>query len=76
MVNLERCKGSFNNLDGTSGRTCVSNKSEDLNLSVSSRTTTINESKTSTKDISCKCKCKFDGRKCDSNQKRNNDTCW
>ena len=25
-----------------------------------------------TKHISCKCKCKFDGRKCNSNQKRNN----
>ena len=33
----------------------------------------INESKTLTKHISCKCKCKFDGRKCNSNQKRNND---
>ena len=25
--------------------------------------------KTSPKDISCECKCKFDGRKCNSNQK-------
>ena len=33
----------------------------------------INESKTLTKHISCKCKCKFDGRKCNSNQKRSND---
>ena len=28
-----------------------------------------NESKILTKDKSCKCKCKFDGRKCNSNQK-------
>ena len=28
---------------------------------------------TLTKHISCKCKCKFDGRKCNSNQKRSND---
>ena len=28
----------------------------------------------STEDISCKCKCKFDCRKCNSNQKWNNDT--
>ena len=27
------------------------------------------ESKTMTKHISCKCRCKFDGRKCNSNQK-------
>ena len=32
-----------------------------------------NESKNLTKDISCECKCKLDGRKCNSNQKWNND---
>ena len=37
--------------------------------------TGINESKTLTKHLSCKCKCKFDGRKCNSNQKWNNDKC-
>ena len=24
----------------------------------------------------CECRCKFDGRKCNSNQKWNNDKCW
>ena len=38
--------------------------------------TEINESKTLTKHISCECKCKFDGRKCNSDQKWNNDNCW
>ena len=33
----------------------------------------VNESKTLTKHISCKCKSKFDGGKCNSNQKWNND---
>ena len=32
------------------------------------------ESKTLTKHISCDCKCKFDGRKCNSNQKWNKNT--
>ena len=32
-----------------------------------------NASKILTKSISCECKCKFDGRKCNSNQKSNND---
>ena len=32
-----------------------------------------NESKILTNNTSCECKCKFDGRKCNSNQKRNND---
>ena len=44
---------------------------QDLNLSVF-MITGINELKTLTKHISCKCKCKFDGRKCNSNQKSNN----
>ena len=34
-----------------------------------------NESKMLTKDISFKCKCKFDGKKCNSNQKWNKDKC-
>ena len=33
----------------------------------------INELKISTKHLSCKCKYKFDGRKCNSDQKWNND---
>ena len=36
----------------------------------------INESKILTKHISSECKCKFDGRKCDSNQKWNKNKCW
>ena len=35
----------------------------------------INEFKTLTKHTLCKCKCKFDGRKCNSNQKLNNGKC-
>ena len=37
--------------------------------------TGINESKTLTKHILCNCRCKFDSRKCNSNQKWNNDKC-
>ena len=48
------------------------NKTEDLNLSIFKVITKINELKTLAKHISCKCKCKFDGRKCNSNQKWNN----
>ena len=47
---------------------------QDLNLSVF-MITGINELKTLTKHISCKCKCKFDGGKCNSNQKKNNNKC-
>ena len=36
----------------------------------------INEQKTLRKRISCECKYKFDGRKCNWNQKWNNDKCW
>ena len=35
----------------------------------------INQSKILTKNISCECKYKYDGRKCNSNQKRNNSKC-
>ena len=35
----------------------------------------INESKTLSKHILFECKCEFDGRKCNSRQKWNNNTC-
>ena len=35
-----------------------------------------NESKILIKDIWYKCKCKSDGKKCNSDQKWNNDKCW
>ena len=49
---------------------------KDLNWIVFSIITGVNESKILTRHISCKCKCKFDGIKCISNQKWNNDKCW
>ena len=49
----------------TKQKICLPNKTE----SVFNMITGINELKTSTKNISCGCKYKFDGRKCNSNQK-------
>ena len=51
------------------------NRTEGLNLNVFSMITGINESKILTKHLSCKCGSKFDGRKCNSNQKCNSDRC-
>ena len=53
----------------------VSNKTEDLNLGMLNIIAGTNESKALTRHVSCKCKCKLDGRKCDSNQKQNNNKC-
>ena len=65
-VKLDRCVWSCNTLDNLSNQVFVPNKTEDLNLSMLSKITRINESKTLTKHISCECKCKFDGRNCNS----------
>ena len=46
-----------------SNKVCVSNKTEDLNLSLFNMNTGINESKILTKHIPCKIKCMFDGKK-------------
>ena len=46
-----------------SNKVCVSNKTEDLNLSLFNMNTGINESKILTKHIPCKIKCIFDGKK-------------
>ena len=69
MAKLNRCVGNCNTLNELSNKVCVTNKTEDLNLSMFNMITEINESKTLVKYVSCECKCKFDGRKCNSNQK-------
>ena len=74
-VKLDRCVGSCNTLNDLFNKVCIPNKTEDLNLSVFSMITGINESKTLTKHASCECKCRFDGRKCNSDQWWNNDKC-
>ena len=53
----------------------VFQKKTNLNIHVFNMVTGKHESKVLAKDISCKWKCKFDGRKCNSNQKRNNNKC-
>ena len=75
-VKLDKCVGSCNTLNDLSNKVCIPNKTEDLNLRVFNMITGINESKTLTKHISCKCKRKFDGTKCNSNQRWNNDKLW
>ena len=67
--------GSFNTPNDLFNRTCVPNRSEDLNLSVFDAITGINKSKTLTKHIPRKCDCKFDGSKCNSNQNLYNNKC-
>ena len=69
-VKLNTCVGS-----DLSNKLCVLNKTEYLNLCLFNMITGMDESKTLTKHISYKCKCKFDGRKCNPNQKWNNDKC-
>ena len=74
-VKLDRCVGNCNTLNDFSNKECVPNETEDLNLSVFDLITGINELKSRTTHISCECKCTFDGRKCNSDQRWNNDKC-
>ena len=48
---------------------------QDLNLRVFNMIIGINQSRTLTKHISCKFECKFGGKKCNSNEKWNNNKC-
>ena len=74
-VKLDKCVGSCNTLNALANKVCVPNKTEHLNLSKFNVITGKYESNIFIKDISCECKCKFDRRKCNSNQKWNNDKC-
>ena len=70
LVNLDRCVGSFDNLNGLSNKVCLSNKRVDLKLNM---ITGIYWLKTLRKHISCKCN--FDGRNWNSDQWWNKDKC-
>ena len=59
-VILERCVGSCNTLNNLLIKYKFFNKAEDLNLSVYTMITGINESKTLAKHLLSECKCKFD----------------
>ena len=74
-INLDRRARSCNTLDDLSNKVCIPNKTEDLNLNIFNMIPGLNESKTLTKHISCKCECKFESRKCNLNQKWNNNKC-
>ena len=74
-VKLDRFVGSCTTLNDLSNKVCIPNKTEDLNLRVLNMITGRNESNTITKHLSCECLCRFDGRKCNSDQWRNNDKC-
>ena len=84
MISLDRCNGSHSTLDDLSPRACVQNKSDYVNLNVFNMMTGKNELKSKRYllidkspiiHISCKCRYKFDSRKCNINQKTNNDKC-
>ena len=62
MGKIGFCPRILNKVNDLSNKVCVPNQTEDLNLSVFSMITEINESKRLTKHISCNCKCIFDGR--------------
>ena len=70
-VKLDKCVGSYDTLNDLSNRVCVPNKTKDSKLNVYGIITGKNGSKILTKHVSCNCECKFDGRKCNSNQKWN-----
>ena len=72
-VKLDGCAGRCNTLNNLSNQGCVPRL--DLNLSVLSMITEINESKTLTKHLLCKYKCRFHGRKCNSDQWWNENNC-
>ena len=74
-VKLDKCVGNCNTRNGLSNKVCVTNKTEDLYLSVFNMITGINESKTLAKHTSCKCKCRFDGKKRSSDHRWHNDKC-
>ena len=74
-ISLDTCVSSCKTLNDLSNKVCVSNKREAFK-SKPFQHDYRNKLIENIKHISCKCKCEFDSRKCNSNQKCNNDKCW
>ena len=74
-VKLDRCGKNCNTLNDLSNKVCVPKKIEVLDLSLLNIITKVHESNTLTKHILCEYKCKFDGKKFNSDQWRNNKKC-
>ena len=64
MVILGKCNRSCNSVNELSTKTCVLNKTKNVNVKVFNIITKINKAKTLVKHISCESKCKFDSIKC------------
>ena len=62
-------------IDDLSDVSCVSNKTEDVNLKIFNMITGMHESKLLVKNISYDCRCKLDGKICNSKQKLNKSKC-
>ena len=76
VVKWDKCVGSCNTLNDLSKKVCVRNKTEDLNKHDFNMITGKKWFEKFLQKIYVKiCKCKFDGRKCNSNQKWNNSKC-
>ena len=68
MINLDKCSGSCNAVDGLSTTIYGPSKTKDIDVKVFNMITGINEDKTLIKHISCDCKCKFNSTTCNSNK--------
>ena len=75
ITSLDIYKGSSHIVDDLGPKLCVPNKWKYINAIESNMITRINEGKTSMKHILCDCKCKFEDKKCNSNQKWENNNC-
>ena len=75
-VKLDRSAAGCNTINDLSHKACVSNKREDLYLSVFNIIAGTYQLKTLAKHISCECKWKFDETKYKSNQWWDNNKCW
>ena len=69
MVNLDKCNGSCNTLDGPYNTVYVPNKTGCKFKCFWYDSNNMNYSKTLRKHILCECKCRFDGTKCSLNEK-------
>ena len=68
MVGLDKYSESCNSVDDLSGKICVPNKTNDVNVKACDMVTNKNETTTMLKHISCDCKWKYNSTACSSNR--------
>ena len=74
-VKINKCSGSYNNINDPFAKLCVPDVVKNINLKVFNLMSRTNETKYVKLYETCKCKCRLDASVCNNKKRQNEDKC-